>query len=81
MASSEFKVVKYDEKGLVTEGRKIIDDDISGGIDASKIGFFISSLFNCKYASAEVALDISESIAFCNTKLSDYSNYRRNWSS
>ena len=38
LASSEFKVVKYDEKGLVTEGRKIIDDDISGGIDASKIG-------------------------------------------
>lgn len=38
LVSSEFRVVKYDEKGLVTEGRKITDDDISGGIDASKIG-------------------------------------------
>lgn len=37
-ASTEYRVVRYDEKGLVTDGRKLTNDDVSGGIDASKIG-------------------------------------------
>lgn len=37
-ASSEYRVVKYDEKGLVIDGRLLTNDDVSGGIDASKIG-------------------------------------------
>ena len=36
--STEYRVVTYDAQGLVTSGRKIIDDDISSGIDATKIG-------------------------------------------
>ena len=35
--STEYRVVTYDSQGLVTSGRKIIDADISGGIDATKI--------------------------------------------
>ena len=37
-ASTEYRVVRYDEKGLVTDGRLLTNDDVSGGIDASKIG-------------------------------------------
>lgn len=36
--SMEYRVVTYDAQGLVTSGRKIINDDISSGIDATKIG-------------------------------------------
>lgn len=35
--STEYRVVTYDSQGLVTSGRKIIDADISAGIDAAKI--------------------------------------------
>lgn len=35
--STEYRVVTYDSQGLVTSGRKIIDADISAGIDATKI--------------------------------------------
>lgn len=35
--STEYRVVTYDAQGLVTSGRKIIDADISSGIDAAKI--------------------------------------------
>ena len=35
--STEYRVVTYDSQGLVTSGRKIIDADISGRIDATKI--------------------------------------------
>lgn len=35
--STEYRVVTYDSQGLITSGRKIIDADISGGIDATKI--------------------------------------------
>lgn len=37
-ASNEYRVVRYDSKGLVTGGRKIINADLSAGIDAAKIG-------------------------------------------
>lgn len=36
-ASNEYRVVKYDSKGLVIDGRKITSDDVTN-IDASKIG-------------------------------------------
>ena len=36
-ASNEYKVVKYDSKGLVTDGRKVTSDDVDN-ISASKIG-------------------------------------------
>lgn len=35
--STEYRVVTYDSQGLITSGRKIIDADISGGINATKI--------------------------------------------
>lgn len=35
--STEYRVVTYDSQGLVTSGRKIIDTDISAGINATKI--------------------------------------------
>ena len=35
--STEYRVVTYDSQGLITSGRKIIDTDISAGINATKI--------------------------------------------
>lgn len=35
--STEYRVVTYDSQGLITSGRKIIDADISAGINATKI--------------------------------------------
>ena len=35
--STEYRVVTYDSQGLITSGRKIIDADISAGINAAKI--------------------------------------------